>query len=196
MEIPRWLSGKRIQLWRQELQETSFGSWVGKIPWRRKWQSTSALLSGKSHGQRRLIGYSPWGHKESDTTEQFHFHLASVRPRLQNGALMKAELIPGCFWITVILTMFSQLFFILFLQVFTMTLLPIESNLNIHLIQGLIKGFPHFKCVLLFWCFLHCSVTEFRWGNELCLLRHKPHLFPSTLLHQAMSLIQEYFQSF
>ena len=51
-----------------------FEPWVGKIPWRRKWQSTPALLPGKSHGQRSLIGYSLWGHKELDTTEQLHFH--------------------------------------------------------------------------------------------------------------------------
>ena len=43
-------------------------------PWR-KWQSTPALLPGKSHGQRSLIGYSPWGSKESDTTERLHFHI-------------------------------------------------------------------------------------------------------------------------
>ena len=41
-----------------------FDSWVGKIPWRRKWQSTSVLLPGKSHGQRSLVGYSPWDCKE------------------------------------------------------------------------------------------------------------------------------------
>ena len=34
---------------------------LGKIPWRRRWQSTSVLLPGKSHGQRSLVGYSPWG---------------------------------------------------------------------------------------------------------------------------------------
>ena len=49
-------------------------SWVWTIPWRRKWQSTPALLPGKSHGRRSLIGYSPWGRKESDTTERLHFH--------------------------------------------------------------------------------------------------------------------------
>ena len=38
------------------------------------WQSTLALLPGKSHGWRSLIGYSPWGRKESDTTEWLHFH--------------------------------------------------------------------------------------------------------------------------
>ena len=37
-------------------------------------QPTPALLSGKSHGQRSLIGYSPWGRKELDTTERLHFH--------------------------------------------------------------------------------------------------------------------------
>jgi len=46
-----------------------FDPWVGKIPWRRKWQHTPVVLSGKSHGQRSLMGYSPWDPKESDTTE-------------------------------------------------------------------------------------------------------------------------------
>ena len=40
--------------------------------WRRKWQSTPVFLPGKSHGQRRLAGYSPWGPKESDMTEHAH----------------------------------------------------------------------------------------------------------------------------
>ena len=37
-----------------------------------KWQSTPILLPGKSHGQRSLVGYSPWGREELDTTEQLH----------------------------------------------------------------------------------------------------------------------------
>ena len=37
--------------------------------WRRKWQPTPVLLPGKFHGQRSLVGYGPWGYKESDTTE-------------------------------------------------------------------------------------------------------------------------------
>ena len=41
--------------------------------WRRKWQHTPVFLPGKSHGQRSLVGYSPWGRKESDTTERLHF---------------------------------------------------------------------------------------------------------------------------
>ena len=44
--------------------------------WRRKWQPTPVLLAGKSHEQRSLVGYSPWGHEESDTTEQLHFHFS------------------------------------------------------------------------------------------------------------------------
>ena len=46
-----------------------FDPWVGKI-WSRKWQPTLVLfLPGKFHGQRSPAGYSPWGHKELDTTE-------------------------------------------------------------------------------------------------------------------------------
>ena len=41
---------------------------------RRKWQPTPVLLPGKSHGWRSLVGYSPWGHKKSDMTEQLHIH--------------------------------------------------------------------------------------------------------------------------
>ena len=43
--------------------------WVGKIPWRRKWQPTLIFLPGKFHGQRSLAGYNPWGGKELDMTE-------------------------------------------------------------------------------------------------------------------------------
>ena len=44
----------------------------GKIRWRRKWQPAPVFLSGKSHGQRNLVGYSPWGRKELDRTEHTH----------------------------------------------------------------------------------------------------------------------------
>ena len=44
--------------------------WVGKIPWKSKWQPTPVFLSGKLHGQRSPVVYSPWGHKESDMTER------------------------------------------------------------------------------------------------------------------------------
>ena len=54
-----------------------FDPWVRKIPWRRKWQPTPVFLPGKSHGQRSLAGYGPWGHKESDMTSNKHFHFFS-----------------------------------------------------------------------------------------------------------------------
>ena len=43
---------------------------------RRPWHPTPVLLPGKSHGQRNLVGCSPWGREESDTTERFHFHVS------------------------------------------------------------------------------------------------------------------------
>ena len=48
---------------------------VWNDPWRRQWRPTPVLLPGKSHGRRSLVGCSPWGHEESDTTERLHFHL-------------------------------------------------------------------------------------------------------------------------
>ena len=47
-----------------------FDPWIRKIRWRRKRQSTIVFLPGEFHGERSLGGYSPWGHKELDTTEQ------------------------------------------------------------------------------------------------------------------------------
>ena len=52
------------------MQETQFNFWVGKIPWRRDRISTPVFGPGESHGQRSPAGYSPWGCKELDTTEQ------------------------------------------------------------------------------------------------------------------------------
>jgi len=51
------------------MQEIGFDPWVRKIPWRRPWQHTPVFLAGESHGQRRLVGYSPWGLKEFNTPE-------------------------------------------------------------------------------------------------------------------------------
>ena len=42
----------------------------------RKWQPTPVLLPGKPHGWRSLVGYTPWGREESDTTERLHFHFS------------------------------------------------------------------------------------------------------------------------
>ena len=51
-----------------------FDPWIGKIPWRRKWQPTAVFLPEKSHRQRSLVGYSSKTHKESDMTEWLSRH--------------------------------------------------------------------------------------------------------------------------
>jgi len=54
--FPGGLSGERIHL---QCSRHRFDPWVEKIPWRRAWQPTPVFLSGESHGQRSLAGYSP-----------------------------------------------------------------------------------------------------------------------------------------
>ena len=66
----------------QGIRRLEFHLWVGKIPWRRKCQPTPVFLPGKSHGQRSLEGYSPWGRKESDTTEQLSLFLLFSNGRI------------------------------------------------------------------------------------------------------------------
>ena len=53
--------------------------------WRRKWHPTPVFLPGKSHGWRSLVGCSPWGRWQSDTTEQLHFHFSLSRIGEGNG---------------------------------------------------------------------------------------------------------------
>ena len=61
-----------------------FNPWIGKFPWTREWQPTLVLLPGESYGQRRLVGYSPWGCKELDMTEHvtLPLSLAEVPERI------------------------------------------------------------------------------------------------------------------
>ena len=59
-KLPWWLSGKGSAC---QCRRRWLDSWVGKIPLEKKWQSTPVLLPGKSHGQRNLAGYRPWGYK-------------------------------------------------------------------------------------------------------------------------------------
>ena len=69
---------------RLPFRRCGFDPWVGKIPWRREWQPTPVFLPGELHGQRSLVGYSPWDHKESDTTERLtlslHFNSLHLLP--------------------------------------------------------------------------------------------------------------------
>ena len=56
---------RTVCLWRihQQCRRPGFNPWVGKIPWRSKWQLTPILLPGKFHGWRSLVGSGPWSHK-------------------------------------------------------------------------------------------------------------------------------------
>ena len=72
-----------------------FNPWVEKIPWRRTWQPTSVFLPGESHGQRSLVGYSPWGHRQSDMTSNLACNAGAVgkflRPSGDNGVGKKVK---------------------------------------------------------------------------------------------------------
>ena len=68
--LSRWNSGKKRVCQCRRLKRCGFDSWVRKIPQSRKWQPTPVFLPRKFHGQRNLVGYCPWGHKEWDTTER------------------------------------------------------------------------------------------------------------------------------
>ena len=67
--FPGGTSGKEPTCQCRRQKRHRFNPWVRKIRWRRAWQPTPVFLPGESHGQRSLVGYSPWGPKELDTTE-------------------------------------------------------------------------------------------------------------------------------
>ena len=64
--LPSWPNGKESP---SQCRRNRFDPSVGKIPWRRKWQPTPVFLPGESHRWSSLVGCSPWGHSELDTTE-------------------------------------------------------------------------------------------------------------------------------
>ena len=59
--------------------------------WRRQWHPTPVLLPGKSHAWRSLVGCSPWGREESDTTERLHFHFSLSCTGEENGNLLQCS---------------------------------------------------------------------------------------------------------
>ena len=63
-----------------------FDPWVGKISRRRAWQPTPVFLPEESHGQRSLTGYSPWGCKESDTTDRL-----STQTKTRGGTVLHPQ---------------------------------------------------------------------------------------------------------
>ena len=72
--LSRCLSGKESACQCRRSRRRELDPWVSKIPWRRKWQPTRVFLPPEPHRQKSLVGYSPWGHKESDTHTHTHTH--------------------------------------------------------------------------------------------------------------------------
>ena len=82
--------------------------------WRRWWHPTSVLFPGKSHGWRSLVGYSPWGRQESDTTERLHFHFSLSCIGERNGNPLQCSYLEnprdkGAWWAAVYGVVQSQI---------------------------------------------------------------------------------------
>ena len=77
MRFPWWFSSKESTC---KCRRCGFGPRVGKISWRRKWQSTPVTLSGKLHGQRSMVGYSPRSRKELDMIQHTQHVCVCVYP--------------------------------------------------------------------------------------------------------------------
>ena len=67
---PPFIDPFYIQLNHLSSRRCGFDPWVGKTLWRREWQPTPVLMPGELHGQRSLVGYSPWDPKELEMTER------------------------------------------------------------------------------------------------------------------------------
>ena len=100
--VPEWgaIAFSDHQLSGHELEQTLGDSW------RRQWHPTPVLLPGKSHGWRSLVGCSPWGHKESDTTERLHFQFSLSCIGEGNGNPLQCSCLEnprdgGAWWATV-----------------------------------------------------------------------------------------------
>ena len=74
--------------------------------WRRPWHPTPVLLPGKSHGRRSLVGCSPWGREELDTTKRLHFHFSLSHIGEGNGNQLQCSCLEnprdrGAWWTAV-----------------------------------------------------------------------------------------------
>ena len=86
-------SGKEPACQCRRQKRRGYDPWVRKFPWRRAWLLTTVFLPGESHGQRSLGGYSPRGHKESDTTEWLSTeHTVHIRQRPRPSFLYCSQL--------------------------------------------------------------------------------------------------------
>ena len=92
-----WIHGRQESPWLRVSARPGPEGWLCPSlvlePWRRQWHPTPILLPGKSHGWRSLVGYSPWGRQESETTVRLHFHALEKEVATHSSVL--AWRIPG-----------------------------------------------------------------------------------------------------
>ena len=102
--LPWWLSGKESARWFRRLR---FDPCIGKISWRRAWQPTPLFLPGEAHGQRSLVGDSPWGlrvrHNRATNT---HAHIFMPAEALGSDWWLYPWLVPYQDWDLVICSSF------------------------------------------------------------------------------------------
>ena len=79
--FPCAASGKKLACQYRGHKRCKFYSWIGKIPWRRAQQPTPVFLPGESHGQRSLVGHSPWGCKELGHELSMHSTKTSLKQK-------------------------------------------------------------------------------------------------------------------
>ena len=122
--------------------------------WRRRWHPTPVLLPGKSHGWRTLVGCSPWGREESDTTEQLHFDFLLSCTREGNGNPLRCSCLEnprdgGAWWAAVYEVTQSR------------TRLKRLSSSSSRKVLGILslKFFP--LCILVLWSVVYCKLFCF-----------------------------------
>ena len=99
MGFPGGVHGEDPACQYRDAKRRVFDPWVGKIPWRRKWQPTPVFFPGESHGQRSLVGYSPQGHNASECDWS---DLSCMQWKNAHKALSKSSWHPGSTSIIVI----------------------------------------------------------------------------------------------
>ena len=134
--------------------------------WRtRQWQPTTELLPGKSHGQRSLVGCSPWGCEESDMTEQLHFHFSLSCIGEGNGNPLQCSCLEnlrdGGAWWAAIYRVTQSLTQLKWLSSSNILVMPLSS----HTFSIWSSYLPPNRAISMPWCWLYetCMVNYFSW---------------------------------
>ena len=140
--FPRWCSGKEPACQCRKHRRLVFNAWVRKVPWNRRWNPHHYSWPENSMEQRNLAGYSPWSHKESDTTAWPSKCILPCSLKL----LLELYLIHGKWgWTKWDLNKF------IFIILFLFPLWPFMPNVQIGLVNSLqmtMNSIKHFQCKL------------------------------------------------